>query len=59
MTNKDLKNSAHKHKGQDSFWWYETSKGIEVYFHVPGLPLIPHATIPWASIKAAVRRKDK
>lgn len=53
-----LKLAPHKVKGRDDAWWYETVEGIEVVVE----KFVDHGAttfvIPWAAIRAALKRKE-
>ena len=53
MSNEDLLLSPHHSKCFLDWWWYEEPKGICVINRIEG-----SFTIPWASVRAALRRKD-
>ena len=59
MSNKDLSEDP-KDIGERG-WFYEEPGGLEVYVDTvgstPGKPFI--GTIPWRTIRAALKRKDK
>lgn len=63
--NKHLLRHPHNHekardaKGEHWWWWYEEPSGMCIVVQFPGLPPIPSFTIPWRSIRAALRRKDQ
>lgn len=61
MANKDLDMRAH-HISAD-VWWYEVDAGIEVIHHVNDADgnylRTDHMLIKWASLRAALKRKDK
>lgn len=57
MSDKDLSMNPHKIRGMKTAWWYEEEKGI-------CLVVEPHdttqlITIPWDSLRFALKRKDK
>lgn len=60
MANKHLHLEPH-HVDQD-FWWYEENKGITVVMQLPtkdGGWAQTVRRIPWADIRAALKRKDR
>ena len=46
-----------KHTGNEHVWWYEEADGI-IVVHEPEVK-ITVTKIPWAAIRAALRRRDK
>jgi len=70
MANKDLVLKPHKILQQDIHrklvidpraWWYELNYGIEIIQPIifKNYHEIRHLIIPWQSIRAALKRKDK
>jgi len=58
MANKHLSYQSHKVAGTDNIWWYEGPSGINLYVrHSVGC--IKGYTIPWRTIRNALKRKDK
>ena len=47
------------HNVNDDVWWYEGSKGIEIYVRVIPNPDIISFKIPWGTLKTAVDRRFK
>ena len=58
MANKHLSRRPHKIRRRLGVWWYEVPKGIEVYMEYQPKG-VNSVTIPWASIRTALARKDK
>lgn len=57
MSNKDLKCEPHAIRGTETAWWYEEEEGVCVVVELAqGTRQI---TIPWASLRGALKRKDK
>ena len=56
MADKDLKTRPHHHRGEGTWWWYEDPKGMTVVVEPPPTRIVE---IPWRSIRAALRRKDR
>jgi len=54
MSAKDLKRSPHL--VDDRAWWYEDIRGIVVVVESSKTRLL---TLPWRSLRAALKRKDK
>jgi hypothetical protein len=60
MANKDLSLKPHHQKKDESWWWYEENQGISVVVERSQIPgEVGIFDIPWQSIRAALRRKDK
>lgn len=62
MSDKDLSTKPHYHKGQPGFWWYEEPSGLFVFCeHIlqDGGMHVRMVKIPWVSVRAALRRKDR
>lgn len=58
MSKKHLDRKAHFIRiGEHGAWYYEENKGLEVYVDAKGKKF--NFTIPVASIRAYLRRKDK
>ena len=61
MSNKDLNRSPKF--ASDNVWWYEETSGIEIHIdhkYEDGIKFSHQViTIPWRSIRAALKRKDK
>ena len=55
MSNKDL--SLNPHQIDEHTWWYEDPQGVFVY--VEPATEIKTVKIPWRSLRAALKRKDK
>lgn len=63
MANDDLKRAPHHHKGDETWWWYEEPEGICVVVETGAEAALfgrhhKLVTIPWKSIRAALKRKD-
>jgi len=66
MSNKDLSGKPSDTKiyingkvvDNKAAWWYEDTRGIAIYYDPP-VAQIPPIIIPWAQIRAALKRKDK
>lgn len=63
MSKKHLSNDPHQiGKVPGEAWWYEEVKGIEIYIYrrsSTGGPDTKKFVIPWAEVRAALKRKDK
>jgi hypothetical protein len=63
MSNIHLHCNPHAVKGDKTAWWYEEPKGIcvvqEFYDDAGGTLATRFVTIPWASIRGALARKDR
>lgn len=64
MSKKDLKRTPHHPQKRDDVWWYEENDGIHIIMeksphHYEGNEVANHCKITWASLRAALRRKDK
>jgi hypothetical protein len=64
MSDTHLQLEPHPIRGTESAWWYEDEKGICVVMECRDangrlLADTLQATIPWRSLRGAVRRKDK
>lgn len=60
MSKKHLKLEPHDAKGLHkgySVWWYEVNAGININWN--NGKTYGNYTIPWESIRAALKRKDK
>ena len=63
MANKDLKKEPYNVKNDEDAWWYEDQYGIKIFVkHRRDDESYrfrdTHFTIPWKTIKAALKRKD-
>ncbi len=59
MSKQHLQLKPHHHKGDETWWWYEDSTGIDIVVEDKISGRVRFVTIPWRSIKAALRRLDK
>lgn len=62
MSEKNLKRTAHHPKGSDDTWWYEENDGIYIVMesdNANGGIVTNTCKIKWASLRAALKRKDK
>lgn len=64
MSDKDLQLAPHTgHNSLGHWWWYEEPGGIGIHSErlIQGFPSNSNrvAFIPWRSIRAALKRKDK
>jgi len=66
MGNKDLKRDAKHPQKRPDVWWYEENDGIYIVMedrrYLPNelnSPVANTCKIKWASLRAALRRKDK
>ena len=66
MANDDLKRTPHHPQKRQDVWWYEESDGIHIVMEdrrirYPEDRFVPSNSmkITWASLRAALRRKDK
>jgi hypothetical protein len=59
MANKDL--SRNPHNMSHDFWWYEENYGISIIYQITTFKGIEQRErrIPWRSLRAALKRKDK
>jgi hypothetical protein len=57
MSNKDLKCEPHAIRGIKTAWWYEEDMGLCIV--VEPAQVTQQITIPWASLRGALKRKDK
>ncbi len=60
MSNQDLRLIPHKRRKDPDSWWYEEPQGlwVVVQYRDNGLRYL-HVQIPWRSLRAALKRKDK
>ncbi len=60
MANKHLNQVPHDCNigPREAWWWYELPGGIQIY-HRGKDHEVKHMLIPWASLRGALRRKDK
>jgi len=58
MANKHLQLAPHE-TSNPNLWWYEEPAGIVIVHGGPGHGPKSEPVIPWRSIRAALRRKDK
>ena len=58
MSNKDLRRNSHKVTGTNNVWWYEIPSGIHLLVR-HNIGNIKDYTIPWETIRNALKRKDK
>ena len=58
MSNKHLKLEPHYPMGRRNWWWYETRAGMEILYGAEG-QAVKYMLIPWSSVRAALKRKDK
>ncbi len=47
------------HNIQPDVWYYEENNGLDVYVHDSSKGILTRFTIPVASIRAYLKRKDK
>ena len=64
MAKDDLKRDPHHPGKRDDVWWYEENDGIHIVMeaskhHYEGHEVANTCKITWASLRAALRRKDK
>ena len=64
MAKKDLKKTPHHPQKRDDVWWYEENDGIHIVMEASRNPPVGHlmpntCKITWASLRAALKRKDK
>jgi hypothetical protein len=61
MSKKHLKRSPHGIKKAENCvaWWHEDNGGIDVRFSMQSQTPQGNVFIPWSSIRAALKRKDK
>ena len=60
MSNKDLLRTSHAIRDDKDAWWYEEEKGICLVVSDPSKDRNTFQfTIPWRSLRAALKRKDK
>lgn len=64
MSAKDLKYEAQKPTASNcdgDVWWYETTKGVVIFFDRPGHRSARpgQVLISWAKIRSAVERRDR
>ncbi len=58
MANKDLQKE--RHNINPFWWWYEMRSGIKIYHKNPDSIIGKESpVIPWRSIRAALKRKDR
>ena len=62
MSDKDLTTKPHN-TTDDSCWWYDDPGGINIVKRIEDengdYVRVDQVTIPWRSIRAALKRKDK
>lgn len=63
MSNKDLREKPHHINNTDKIWWYEESAGMCIvtspYHPSYGSVNCEIRVIPWKTIRAALKRKEK
>ena len=63
MANKHLKRKPQHASDVERWWWYEDTHGVDIVVTQAALEHGANGTailtIPWRSIRAALRRKDK
>lgn len=62
MSKKDLLRTSHHPQKRDDVWWYEENDGIYILMESPnanGGLVMNTCKIKWASLRAALKRKDK
>ena len=58
MAEKDLRLTSHKVKNDlRDIWWYEVTYGFHIF--IADSEELIEIKIPWNSIRAALKRKDK
>lgn len=58
MSEKHLSRKPHESK-DGAWWWYETRAGITVYTNEVARNERNPLLIPWQTIRAALKRKDR
>lgn len=64
MSKKDLKRTPHHPQKREDVWWYEDNDGIYVVMEAAQHDTVKGGVantckITWASLRAALKRKDK
>ncbi len=65
MIKEDLLRTSHHPQKRDDVWWYEENDGIYIVMEhdassrLKNLGVVNTCKIKWASLRAALKRKDK
>lgn len=59
MADKHLERRPHHQRGEQDWWWYEEPQGIAVVVKGTSSACTRVVDIPWRSLRAALRRKDR
>ena len=59
MSAKHLRREPQHIKGDETWWWYEGARGLEIVVeaHPEGRTRV--VDIPWGRIRSALKRKDR